>query len=276
MLAASSCETFDVATLRCIGGQVELWDVTDPTHPVRSGTPLSVDTDQVRFVAFSPGGETLASGGENGLIGLWKISSLTAPVPVNQLIDGWLDEGYPAALSPDGSLLATNTEQGGVMLYRLPDMSHPAHSYNSLPGDFNTAFYRDMAFRPDGRELAGGREDGHLLLWDVSSPDSLTLLKDWPADAVGRVNELDWDPQGNLLASGGASGEVKIWDLSDPRQPVLRSTLQGHTGEVIALSFSPDGKHLATGAWDDRIEPLGCLRPRGPRAAGWAVEQYER
>jgi WD40 repeat protein len=264
MLAASSCETFDVTTLDCIGGQVVLWDVSDPSHPGPWGGPLIVDHDRVGFVTFSPDGRTLASGGENGMISLWTTPSLSDPVPVDQLITGWLDDGYPAALSPDGTLLATNTEQGGVMLYRVDHMQDPLHSYNSIPGDFNSTFFRDMAFRPDGRELAAGREDGHLLLWDIPAPASFELLKDWQADDAGRINEVDWDPQGKLLASGGASGAVKLWDLSDPRQPVLRSTLLKHSAEVVALAFRPDGKYLATGGWDDTINLWDVSEPGAP------------
>jgi WD40 repeat protein len=268
-LATASCETFDVTSLRCIGGQVVLWDVTDSSRPVQWGAPLTVDTDRVGFVAFNAEGGTLASGGENGMISLWKIPSLAAPVPVDQLIVGWLDVGFPAALSPDGTLLATNTKEGGTMLYKIPGMIDPVHSDTSIPGDDNSSFYRDMAFRPDGRQLAAGREDGHLLLWDVPGPDRLDVLNDWQADDIGRVNTVDWNSQGNLLASGGASGLVKIWDLSDPQQPVLLSTLQDHTKEVIALAFRPDGKYLATGAWDDKIDLWDVSDPQSPILISW-------
>src|SRR5262249_49468877 len=40
-------------------------------------------------------------------------------------------------------------------------------------------------------------------------------------------------------------GEVKIWNAADGREML---TLKGHTGKVHSLSWSPDGKRLATGS----------------------------
>src|SRR5262249_20850030 len=46
-------------------------------------------------------------------------------------------------------------------------------------------------------------------------------------------------------------GEVKIWDAADGREML---TLKGHTGKVHSVSWSPDGKRLATGSADGTVK----------------------
>ena len=43
-------------------------------------------------------------------------------------------------------------------------------------------------------------------------------------------------------------GEVKLWDLAAGKE---KKALEGHTATVFAVAFSPDGKALVSGAWDN-------------------------
>jgi WD40 repeat protein len=56
-------------------------------------------------------------------------------------------------------------------------------------------------------------------------------------------------PDGKTLVTGGADGVIRCWEVPSGRE-VRR--LQGHTGWVIALALSPDGRMLASGGgpWD--------------------------
>jgi hypothetical protein len=44
------------------------------------------------------------------------------------------------------------------------------------------------------------------------------------------------------------SGEIKVWDAETGRELL---TLQGHTGDVRTVAFSPDGQRLASGGLFD-------------------------
>jgi WD40 repeat protein len=44
---------------------------------------------------------------------------------------------------------------------------------------------------------------------------------------------------------------VRLWDLTDPHHPAV--ILTGHTGQVEAVAFTPDGRTLASGGSDGTI-----------------------
>ena len=55
-------------------------------------------------------------------------------------------------------------------------------------------------------------------------------------------------PGGHVVASGGSDGKVKLWDM-DTNKCV--QTVSEHTDQVWSVSWSADGKRLASGG-DDR------------------------
>ncbi|HUQ56507.1 helix-turn-helix domain-containing protein [Lentzea sp.] len=77
---------------------------------------------------------------------------------------------------------------------------------------------------------------------------------------------------GGTLATAGRDHMIHLWNVGDRRAPVRLTTLTGHTGAVRVLSYSPDGKVLASGGddgtlrlWSDRgqlaeVTGLGSVR----------------
>ena len=53
-----------------------------------------------------------------------------------------------------------------------------------------------------------------------------------------------------MIASGSEDGTIKLWRVSDGE---LLHTLEGHTGGVASVSFSPDGRLLISGSYDSTI-----------------------
>src|SRR5437868_14313467 len=48
-------------------------------------------------------------------------------------------------------------------------------------------------------------------------------------------------------------GLLPVSSLS-AQEPKLRATLQGHTGEVVSVAFSPDSKTLASASYDGTLK----------------------
>src|SRR5262249_31204412 len=112
-----------------------------------------------------------------------------------------------------------------------------------------------VAFSPDGKHIASG-ELGEVKVWDALTGQEQRTFK----EHTGGVNSVAFSPDGKSLAPGGGDPTVKVWDVQRPKKPSsplvarLATTLQGHTGYVWSVAFSPDGKHIASGSWDKTVK----------------------
>jgi len=170
---------------------------------------------------FSPKGRILVTAGDD-TVTLWRTTDLARPVVAAQLTD-LADFGYPngissLAISADGRTLAV--AGGGVQLWDISDPANP----QPLGATFDNAD-RDNNDNPDG------------------------------------VYAVAFHSRGPWLATAAGYGEVHIWNLTDPARPVL-AAVRGVPPEspgadnpevahgVGAVAFSPDGRTLAAGGYE--------------------------
>ena len=107
-------------------------------------------------LAWSPGGERLASAHEDGRVRIWDIDSST--------VLATLDDGggfRSVAWSPKGELLAIGKENA-VQIWDV----QTAQRLLVLTG--HTGAVLDLSWSPDGQRLASGSEDGTVRLWPVT------------------------------------------------------------------------------------------------------------
>ena len=200
---------------------VRLWEVP-------SGKLLHVltgHTNTVHSVSFSPDGQTLASGGWESTIRLWDPSSgtlkrtLTSPGGVVG----------SAIFSPDGRILAVGGGDGVVYLWNTTTWQVE----DTLTGHTHVIDF--MAFSDNGSMLASASRDRTARVWNIHTGEHIRTFTEHSHE----VFRVAFSPDGSMLASSSRDGIISLWDLDTGQ---LEGTTSGRS-----MVFSPDGSALVIG-----------------------------
>jgi WD40 repeat protein len=203
---------------------------------------LAAHQDGVSGVAFSPDGNLLATAGADRTARVWD------PVTGKQIrtLTGHEEWLFGVAFSPDGRLLAT---AGGNDKTARVWNPVTGKQLRVLSGHDDTV--HAVAFSPDGRLLVTGG-DRTARVWNPATGRHLRTL----TGNTGGVHSVAFSPDGRLLATGSYDRTVRVWDPPAGRHLRLPATgrhlrtLTGHTDQIHAVAFSPDGHLLAAGSSD--------------------------
>jgi WD40 repeat protein len=249
-----------------LDSHVLLWDVGSKgllrSFPVAHVGPIV-------SLAWSPNSKLLASGGSDNTIWIWNAESGENLLACTHA--GWISA---LALSPDGNTIASGGQDSTARLWEAAT----GRQLHKLEG--HTTGVQALAWSPDSKRLISGSYDQTLRIWDAESGTQLRLLdRDvndrplgenraaaWSPDgkkiAAGGVGMWIWDAEsgkilhkfqeggfrniawardGKTLAAGFGGGMARTWEAETGK---LLRTLTGHSGNVDAVTWAPDGKVL--------------------------------
>jgi WD40 repeat protein len=211
----------------CLVRVSQLVDTTNtPTDTVRT---LRGHTNSVNSVAFSPDGNTLASGSVDATIKLWNVNTGLEILSLT----GHTYHVNSVAFSSDGRTLASASSDRTIKLWD----AFTGQLINTLSGHSNNVY--TVAFSNDGSVIASGGDDGTIKTWDVKTGK---LIRSW-AGHFTFVNRIIISPNGGTLASIGADETIKLWDISSGQ---LINTLTGVANRISNIAFSPSGRNIVS------------------------------
>lgn len=216
--------------------------------------------EDVNGVAFSPGGKSLVSGGDDGLVRVWSVA--TGKEKWRFEISAVIPTVYCVAYSPDGSCVAAGTFANGhdksIWVWDVKD----GERIELEKGWFDAQMgmepgINSLAFTADGEEIIAAREDCIVQFWDIESQEfgvqfttggffsSVSHTKPVTAVAVS--------PDGGRVASVGQDNMLRLWDTESFKEVC---SFKAPTG-LRSVAFSPEGDYAAAGGQDGLVRLWG-------------------
>jgi WD40 repeat protein len=192
---------------------------------------------------------------------IWDVTAVPA-IQLYQRDYPGLDSWGSVAISPDGTQIATGGENANVRLWDVASRgerfldTRPPHNYAGLG-------VADVAYTLDGQLLGGAAPaSGRAAKGFLVNPHTGQEL----ASIEGRLGLGDADfssiafhPTDGTVVFGGGDGALLIWSV-DHLLRLGKTTadhpdelLIGQTGSIVDLSFSPDGRYLASASEDGTV-----------------------
>lgn len=232
--------------------------------------PLAKRRSLRKCVALSPDDQLLAIDTGDNDIQIWHIETeeLVAELTEHE------NRIYSLAFSPTGKYLVSGGWKDEIYVWDVA-LWEKQHQLIEHTGSVEA-----IAFHPDGNRFVTSSRDGTALLWDVETgeqisplplPETLedaSLYRGEPQEIERVINggnlqykeyqhmqSIVFSPCGNWIAGGLGTwiadaliNEIRLWDTETLETRMI--FLQPHGCiRPWALTFSPCGKYLVSGAW---------------------------
>lgn len=211
------------------GQLVRVWDANSASPQPMSDKMRH--TGEVRSIAFSPTGTTLATGATDGLARIWD---LLGDEPITYPHG---DVVRQAEYSADGQQIITAGDDKSAKIWAADS---GRQNGDALQHDEKVIA---ASFSSDGRHVLTGSYDGTIIIWDAITNRVLHRINAHSE----QVSRAVFSPDGRLALSASGDGTAKLWDVETGKQvgPDLK-----HENYVLHAAFGRDGKRVVTASLD--------------------------
>ncbi|MDE0425118.1 MAG: WD40 repeat domain-containing protein [Candidatus Poribacteria bacterium] len=263
--ALSPCEKLLAFNMGQAGQIIEVWDVPSKTRI----TTLNKHQRDITVLTFSPIGQILASSDVEGKLYLWDVQyweKYRVLSVTNRSITGMAfhpNKAKLAIISVDKEASVWDIEKGeqiGVLplgirldsaMYTGDERDIRCHLKRDVSPSWRASIH-SITFSPCGDLIAGGLF-GEIRFWDATTYEIHKAMR--LPEGCQRPYVLVFSPCGRYLASGSWWQEtdkvsIRLWEVATGKNI---TTFWGHPTDIQDLTFSPDGKLLASASFDGTI-----------------------
>ncbi len=232
---------------------LKLWELKN--DGVLSRQTFEGHNGKVWSVSVSQNGKWLASGSDDKTVKLWEV--VNGGVLLRQTLKEHDGNVLDVTISEDGKWLVSGGSDKTVKLWRLQN-SGRAKLHQTLEGHGDAVFGVSISFDNKWLVSSGGKT---VRLWELSDRGaSLRQTFECHSDQQRRVSisqDGKWLASGSGSYDGGESigKKVELWKLKpESGERLLHQILEGHSRDAFSVSFSIDGKWLASGSLDCTVK----------------------
>ncbi len=252
---------------------VEIWDLYDEAAYVTSLTHAV----PVTALSFSPSGEHIVTGAEDGKARLWSISHIsktsiednlrTLIVAICFSVDGtqvalnyslnikilntsnktssFIEIPLRAGLFPNMDQIVFSPNNEFILTYGYAGISI-VNTKSAQIQVIEKEIPNVCCFSPNGNMIVNDTSSHNIQIRRVIDGKVIAQLKGHRSE----INHLAFSPDGTRLVSGSMDGNARVWNMEDYSTVAI---LKNHVGGVTCLCVSPDSKFVATGSLDGVI-----------------------
>ncbi|XP_059642939.1 uncharacterized protein LOC132284823 [Cornus florida] len=196
------------------------------------GQEIHAHEGSIRVMKFSPDGQFLASGGEDGVVRIWRVT-LTDASHKNICAEGNFSSQGKEGKSSSGRKKSCHASivipDKGFWIEESPLQEFQGHTSNIL----------DLAWSKSNRLLSSS-EDKTARLWQVGCDECLSVFHHNNYVTCIQFNPVDE----NYFISGSIDGKVRIWGVSE-RRVVDWADIRDI---VTAICYRPNGEGFVVGS----------------------------
>jgi RNA polymerase sigma factor (sigma-70 family) len=225
----------------------------DPNRPEVSLRKLGDNEVSIQFkghkgsvtaAALTPDGKKLFTHGSDRTLRVWDT---TTGKELHRL-DKTPETACQLVPAPDAKSILTLVNQASSM--QCWDVESGQLRWTAKVVE-NGSSFAHASFLPEGNSVVTGHGSGRLRQWDIKTGKEQKIVR---TTFDGDVSCMALSPDGKTLATtvnrNDINTSVYLWDAATLTPKAVQ---QGHTQQIVAAAFSPDGQIIATSGLDRTV-----------------------
>ncbi|XP_077422157.1 PWP2 small subunit processome component [Vanacampus margaritifer] len=219
----------------CSGmGQLLVWEWQSESYVFKQQGHFN----NLASLAYSPDGQYIATGGDDGKVKVWNTNSCLCFVTFTEHTSSVSD----VAFTSSGFVVVSASLDGTVRAFDL----HRYRNFRTFTSP-RPAQFSSLAVDVSGELVSAGAQDSfEIFLWSMQTGRLLEIL----GGHEGPVSCLCFSPVQSILASSSWDRTIRLWDMMDSWQ--VKETLH-LPADALSVAYRPDGQELAVATLNGEI-----------------------